>query len=54
MPHIPFPEFHHEVNAVSRSLYESEHFTDALRKASIRLEEVCKKLLTDLGYNEMN
>lgn len=39
---IPFPEFHKEVNKVAKSLYESGHFTDALRKACIKLEEECK------------
>lgn len=42
---LPFPDFHSEVNRVSRSLYESGHFTDALRSASIRLEECCKQIL---------
>jgi hypothetical protein len=42
---LPFPEFHPEVEAVAKSLYESGHFTEALRSASIRLEEVCKEIL---------
>jgi len=49
---LPFPDFHPEVNSVSKSLYESWHFTDALRKASIKLEEVCKKILKDKTWKE--
>lgn len=41
---IPFPEFHTEVTTVSKSLYESGHFTDALRKTCIKLEEECRKI----------
>lgn len=49
---LPFPDFHPEVNSVSKSLYETWHFTDALRKASIRLEEVCKKILKNKTWKE--
>jgi hypothetical protein len=44
---IPFPELHPEVEIVAKSLYESGHFTEALRSASIRLEEVCKSILKE-------
>jgi len=44
---LPFPDFHPEVNSVSRSLYESGHFTHALKEASIRLEECCKQILKE-------
>lgn len=44
---LPFPELHPEVEAVAKSLYESGHFTEALRSASIRLEEVCKAILKE-------
>ncbi|MDD3923323.1 MAG: TIGR02391 family protein [Endomicrobiaceae bacterium] len=38
----PYPQFHTKVNEVAQKLYENGHFTDALRKSSIRLEEECK------------
>lgn len=50
---IPFPELHKKVEAVSKSLYESGHFTDALRKASIKLEEECKSILKDATWEEL-
>ncbi len=49
---IPFPEFHPAVNTVAKSLYESGHFTDALRRASIKLEEECKKIYKEKTGNE--
>ena len=52
---IPFPEFHPKVNEVSRSLYDSGHYTDALRKSSIKLEEVCKDILKEhIGDHEFS
>lgn len=50
---IPFPEFHRKVNEVSKSLYETEHYTDALRKASIKLEEECKKIYLNKTGDEL-
>ncbi len=50
---LPFPDFHPEVNSVSRSLYESGHFTQALKEASIRLEECCKSELLGMKWVEM-
>ncbi|MEI7511798.1 MAG: TIGR02391 family protein [Candidatus Peregrinibacteria bacterium] len=52
LPQIPFPEFHPTVNAVAKSLYESGHYTEALRSASIRLEERCKELLKERTGDE--
>ncbi len=51
-PLIPFPEFHSEVNSVAKTLYESGHFTDALRKASIKLEEKCKEVYREKTAKE--
>ena len=44
---LPFPKLHPEVEAVAKSLYESGYFTEALRSASIRLEEICKAILKE-------
>jgi len=50
---IPYPTFHEEVDNVAKSLYESEHYTQALKEASIRLEERCKEYLFKLKWIEM-
>jgi Protein of unknown function (Hypoth_ymh) len=50
---IPFPNFHSLVDEVSKSLYESGHYTDALRKASIKLEEECAKKLFQINGQEL-
>jgi hypothetical protein len=49
----PYPQFHAFVDEVSKSLYESGHFTEALRSASTKLEEYCKEILGSMvGSNE--
>lgn len=45
----PYPQFHTKVDEVSKSLYESGHFTDALRSASIKLEEYCREILLSIN-----
>jgi Protein of unknown function (Hypoth_ymh) len=52
---IPFPSFHPLVNEVSESLYKSGHYTSALLKASVRLEEELKAILkTHIPNHELS
>lgn len=49
----PYPQFHTMVDDVSKTLYQSGHFTEALRSASTKLEEYCKEIsISLLGSDE--